>query len=114
MNVIDKLTNKQRSLIVDADGALYVNAGGADAPTGTEQTAQGVTLTDILAVQPTPETSAGVALPTYFDTLPTTFGYTGTNLTTIVVSDSVGGHTYTQTLAYTGAVLNSISAWVRT
>ena len=36
--------------------------------------------------------------------------YTGTNLTTI--AKTIGGVTYNKTLSYTGAVLDSVSAWV--
>ena len=39
-----------------------------------------------------------------------TLTYTGSNLTTI--SKVINGVTYNKTLAYTGAVLDSVSAWV--
>lgn len=59
----------------------------------------------------TPCDSTGIPLPSRFDSLPETYGYTGANLTTIV--KTFGGSTWTQTLAYSGSVLTSVSAWVK-
>ena len=59
-----------------------------------------------------PVNSVGGLLPIDFDYLAETYGYTGDNLTTIVKTNGV--NTWTQTLAYTGARLDSISKWVQT
>ncbi len=45
------------------------------------------------------------------DSMAQTLGYTGSQLTTISVTD--GTNTWTQTLTYTGANLTGISKWVK-
>jgi Tfp pilus assembly protein PilO len=65
-------------------------------------------------VQLNPDGSVPVAnnqLPTAGNNPATALGYTGSNLTTL--TKTINGVQYRKTLAYTGAVLDTVSAWVQ-
>lgn len=122
VTVVNTTTKKLASLEVNDDGELLVTGsagggGGGDASLD-EQEAQTALLTTIdadtsaLAADVAGKVdSTGLALPADFEYLAESYGYTGANLTTVVRTK--GANTWTQTLAYTGAVLNSVTKWVK-
>lgn len=129
--VINDATGKLDSLHTDADGNLRVTGGGDGGGGGdasaANQTTEIARLTAIaasvaagatsakqdalLAVQATPVDSIGGALPLDFDFLAETYGYTGSDLTTIVKTK--GANTWTQTLTYSTGTLTAASKWVK-
>jgi hypothetical protein len=129
---VNDTTNKPASLRVDDSGALIVTGGtgggggGGDA-SAANQVTQTTKLTSIdgkltgvatsakqdsqIALMPTPVDSTGLALPADFDYLAVTYGYTGSDLTTIVKTK--GANTWTRTLTYSTGTLTAESKWVK-
>lgn len=127
-------SGRTASLEVDADGKLKVSGTfSADPPEGAATDAKLDEVIDAIenitvdppvggateakqdaqiALMPTPVNSAGAALPSDFDYLAETYGYTGDDLTTIVKTK--GADTYTQTLTYSSGKVTAASKWVKT
>lgn len=108
MNVINSTTKKMESLSVNDAGELLVSTGGG----GGDPPATEATLDAILALTPTPVDTGGNPLPADFDTLPQTLVYAAHVIQSIAVTN--GTNTWTQTYGYTGTDLTSISGWVKT
>lgn len=130
---INETTHKPVSLLTDADGALKIAGtfsaeppvgGATDAKLDEVITAiEGITVPapvggatsakqdSQIALMPTPVDSTGLALPADFEYLAETYGYTGSDLTTIVKTK--GANTWTQTLTYSTGSLTAASKWVK-
>lgn len=96
----DRGTTNTRLTAIEAQG---VTAATARASTNSQ-------LATIAASSPHGRDTVGNLLPLDFATLPESYTYTTGNLTSVVKTKGIA--TYTQTLAYTGSVLNSVSGWV--